>query len=38
MNILLPLALGSTFWVAVWTVLGMVGVFIILFLSERKNK
>lgn len=34
---LLPLAIGSTFWVAVCTVLGMVGVFIILFLSERKK-
>lgn len=37
MDILLPLAIGSTFWVAVWTVLGMVGLFIILFLSERKK-
>ncbi|MEN9972695.1 MAG: hypothetical protein RIS20_1042 [Bacteroidota bacterium] len=37
MDILLPLAMGSTFWVAVWTVLGMVGLFIILFLSERKK-
>ncbi|MFM1945794.1 MAG: hypothetical protein RL207_77 [Bacteroidota bacterium] len=37
MSILLPLAIGSTFWVAVFTVLGMVGIFIILFLSERKK-
>ncbi len=37
MSILLPLAIGSTFWVAVFTVLGMVGIFIVLFLSERKK-
>jgi hypothetical protein len=37
MSILLPLAIGSTFWIAVFTVLGMVGIFIVLFLSERKK-
>jgi hypothetical protein len=37
MSILLPLAIGGTFWVAVFTVLGMVGIFIVLFLSERKK-
>jgi hypothetical protein len=37
MDILLPLEISSTFWVAVWTVLGIVGVFIILFLSDRKK-
>ncbi len=37
MNILLPLAIGSSFWVAVLTVIGMVAVFAVLFFSERKK-
>jgi|GEM_PF-2571643 hypothetical protein len=37
MSILLPLAIGSSFWVAVLTVLGMVAVFAVLFFSERKK-
>jgi hypothetical protein len=37
MNTLLPLAIGSSFWVAVLTVLGMVAVFAVLFFSERKK-
>jgi len=38
MEVLIPLAFGNTFWVAILTVAGMVGVFLVLFLSERKDK
>jgi hypothetical protein len=38
MNVLIPLAVGTTFWVAVLTVAGLVGIFIILYLSEKKQK
>jgi hypothetical protein len=37
MNTLLSLAIGSSFWVAVLTVLGMIAVFVVLFFSERKK-
>jgi uncharacterized membrane protein (DUF106 family) len=38
MNVLLPLVVGTTFWVAILTVAVLVGIFIILYLSEKKEK